>query len=781
MDTARVDICYRPLRIAWAIHSGDREAFRRAVRLTHTLWGGRFNPIVFADRPDEARQIIDLYRADMIVPIGDSVEVTNLLALFPYLINPFFGDGLFARDMQDGRRAQLLDIHNALAHWRDTPEWRGLEEQGLRRFVCAEDDPLADTLLVQTGAYPARDEIGIDYGEILAQAAMCIDCRVERALPLPFDLLEHPSLGFLTRFGLSRHYSVRAGWDYPGYYVGNAGDLDDLVVFWNLRAADISLQFFDPAHADRYAVVRPENERRILASVAHLDEHRRRIAVWSRIEPIENGLIHFPGQPLTACRVDSEFFWRGGGIRPPMMILGEASSLGVFSRDSGKPRVSFALGNKPFSEDRWFYTQHLIASVEVLGSDEQYTFHPPYVPEWNEFVSREMHFQHDKVRIEPDRTGIVINAADHNAFLNGLPASTLVEKLFESAGQRARLSGGGLIARQVISRLGGLTGARVFKIPGVRRLLKTYGPRDPFTKISALQLIGGRDPQNPQANFGDHRQLYIEARPFGTDLTAEMVFEYLVEKGLFRIGAELTCPTCNLANWIALDELKQRNVCELCGNGFDAARQLVRGVFHYRRTGVFGLEKNTQGAVPVVLTLQQLEVNLGGTRDDNIYGASYDLVPIAGADPPCEVDMVMIVPRVYPDKAEVILGECKDQGGIIDATDIANLRRIADALPRNRFETYILLVKLGPFTPEEIALAQALNGPYQRRVIMLTARELEPYHLYERTEQELGIQSHGGSLAELAAVTSRIYFQVASSSAAAPPPAATNEHSEASL
>jgi hypothetical protein len=250
-----------------------------------------------------------------------------------------------------------------------------------------------------------------------------------------------------------------------------------------------------------------------------------------------------------------------------------------------------------------------------------------------------------------------------------------------------------------------------------------------------------------------------------------MVFEYLVEKGLFRIGAELTCPACNLANWIALDELKQQNVCELCGNGFDAARQLVRGVFHYRRTGVFGLEKNTQGAVPVVLTLQQLDVNLGG-MDDGIYGASYDLVPIAGVDSPCEVDMVMIMPRVYPDKAEVILGECKDEGGIIDATDIGNLRRIADALPENRFETYILLVKLGPFTPEEIALARTLNGPYQRRVIMLTARELEPYHIYERTEQELGIQSHGGWPAELAAITSRIYFQAASCSADAPPSSA---------
>ena len=30
MDTTRVDICYRPLRIAWAIQSDDFESFRQA-------------------------------------------------------------------------------------------------------------------------------------------------------------------------------------------------------------------------------------------------------------------------------------------------------------------------------------------------------------------------------------------------------------------------------------------------------------------------------------------------------------------------------------------------------------------------------------------------------------------------------------------------------------------------------------------------------------------------------------------------------------------------------
>jgi hypothetical protein len=765
MDTARVDVCYRPLRIAWAIHSGDKDAFRQAARLSFTMWGGRFNPIVMADRPDEARHLIDLFRADLIIPIGTAPEVVALPAQFPHLITPYLPDQLFMRDRTEPARAHILDIHNALVHWRESGEWKAIEERGVRRFVWDADDPLADTFLIHYGDYPAATEIGIDYLDLLGQATLAIECRLDKTGPIPMDVHEHPSVGFLSRHGLRRHYSIRSGWDHAGFYVGSANNLDDLIAFWNLRAADISLQFFDPAHAARYAVIKPAAEQRTLAQLAPLDEHRRKLAIWSRTETTEP-LAHFGGQPLTSCQVGGPFFWNGGAVRAPMMILGEASALGVFGRELDKPKVSFALPDKPFSADKWFYTQHLVASVTVAGGDEQHTFHPPYVPEWNEFYARAMLVQYDRFRIEPERNGIVVEVADHDAYLYGLSVSALVEQLFRSAGFNAKLSGGGLIARQLIARLGGLGGVRAFKIPGVRRLLRTYGPREVFTKKGALELIGQRDPDNPAASFGDHRRLFIEPRPHDRALTPDAVFSYLVEKGMFRIGAELTCPSCNLKSWIALDTLKQDNPCELCGVVFNGTRQLVDSGLQYRRTGVLGLEKNSQGAIPVVLTLQQLEINLSGMRSGNIFAPSYDLAP-AGGGPRFEIDLVIVLPGRNDGKTEVLLGECKDQGGVIDATDIENLRRAADALPKERFEAYIPLVKLAPFTPEEIALAKTLNGPYHRRVIMLTARELEPYHLYERTEKELGITAHGGSAAELANITDHIYFQTAADAGAA--------------
>ena len=183
-------------------------------------------------------------------------------------------------------------------------------------------------------------------------------------------------------------------------------------------------------------------------------------------------------------------------------------------------------------------------------------------------------------------------------------------------------------------------------------------------------------------------------------------------------------------------------------------------MFRYRRTGVLGLEKNSQGAIPVILALQQLEVNLSHIRGGSVYAPSYHLVPNPGIDlPECEVDLVVIIPDGDWNRTQIILGECKDRGESLDANDIANLRRAADAFPANRFDTYIILTKLAPLTLKEIALGQSLNGAYQRRVILLTDTELEPYRIFERTKRTDGGQGYGGSPDGLAEMTAHIYFQ----------------------
>jgi hypothetical protein len=763
-DTLRVDVCYRPLRIGWAVCEGDIDAIRQAIRYSHALWGGRFNPILVIDREAEARQLVELFRVDVICPLGDSQEVNDFPKKFPHLISPFHGDSVFVKNETWGSFAHVLDIFNAISHWQNKPDWKVLKDAGLRAYQWQRNDALADVFLIQLGAYPSGDEIGMDYAELIAQAAEPTTYELQPQARIPADILEHPHFANIGQLGIQRHYTVRPGWDAPGFFVGNAADPDDVVCFWNLRACDIALWFVDPAHMGRYADVIPELGKTLQRMVEHRrHEWDRRLGVWSR-QAIDTAAELFGDMQLTRCHVHDDF-WLGGSVSPPMMSFGEASTLGVMGESNGVPQVSFAFANKPLDGDVHFHTQQLVASVSLVGGlydDEENTFEVPYVPELNEFYARNMHFDYAKFRIEPERLGLVIHATDHDSFLKAMPVSDLVTRIFSMAGFESKLSNSGRIVRQLLTQLGGLQGARAFKIPGARQLLKKFGPRDTFTRETARDVIVDKTPEHRSGSFSAHTGLFLGPRPMGTQLTPPEVFSYMVDKGLFRMGVDLDCAKCGMSSWVALDALKQQAMCELCGHSYDATRQLLDSKWRFRRSGVLGAERNAQGAVPVALTLQQLDANFNRGSSRSLYSASLDLQPTANvALPKCEVDFVWLIRGRYPDRSAVILAECKDQGPIKleeFQRDVDNIRRIADALPKHRFVAYALFVKLAPFTAEEIASARTLNSKYERRVILLTARELEPYLIFERLKVEQGVESHGGSPEELANVTAQLYF-----------------------
>jgi len=763
MDTLRVDICYRPLRIGWAIKSDDFAAFRKAVRYSFALWGGRFNPILCVDLEDECSQLIDLFRVDMIIPIGDSAEVKDFPKKYPYLINPFFHDSIFLKGGDNSPPASnVLDMHNAFAYLHDKQSWKKIKEIGIQCYSWAAEDPLADVFLTQLGDYPDKEEVGSDYFGSLRRTSEFTEITLDLAQPIPTSTIEHPSISYMSHHGMKRYHGIRSGWKSPGFFVGSATDLGDLVCFWNLRASDIVLWFIDPKYPERYANLLPAWEKLLRDEVAgYRHEWDRRIAVWTRWDNLDEACKPFGDSDLVRCQIGFGT-WNGYNVRAPIMYFGRTSALGVLSGEESKPKVSFVLSDKPFHGDSWFHSQHLVASVSFIGGlyrDEQHTFNPPYLPELNEFYARTIHFQYNKLRIEPGSIGIVIDATLHDIFLYALPVTELMDRVFDMAGYEARLSNPGLITKQLITQLGGLQGGRVFKVPGVRRLLKTFGPNKSITKKTALNIIGSNDPDRPDKKFDDHKDLYIEPRPRGEKLTPHTVFGYLVEKGLFRVGVDLTCPSCQIKSWIPLESLKHRVICDLCGHEHNVTRTLAdMNEWHYRKSGVFGVEKNAQGAVQVFLTLQQLDTNIHRSLRGSIYSPSLDLMPkkdVGGTK--CEIDFVCIIPGPYPERTTVILGECKDQGPIT-SDDVSNLRRIADDLPKKRFETFIILSKISQFTDDEINIAKTLNDEYRQRAILLSANELEPYFISDRTDDESGSRLNWNSPKEMAQSTARLYF-----------------------
>lgn len=755
MNTLSIQLRYRPLRLGWCVLKDDVEAFRRALRLTFTLWGGSFNPVIPVDDPALAAALVKLFRVDALVPVSTGELVNAFLADHKHLPWPIMEGGLFIETMSHGRTSTMVDIRHPLAQlhesfFRNNPS----PVPGLEIHRWEENDPLADVFLCSFGAYPAAQETGVDYTALAQQALI----GVPHIIPLDGELavpsIDKESVASLCRTHIRRHYAIRNHWYWPGFYVGRAGCFDDLVTFWNLRAADIALEFFDERYAAR--LNRPTQY-----WANHLRQMPSRpvgfqgIALWHRAEhPIDAARAFFGNEGLTMCRV-SEGTWNGLNVRAPIVYFADAGVLAAVDESGNTPAISFSMVNRPFAEFPKVHHQHYVLSVEPgvgLFGNEQATLHWPFLPELNEYYGRQAYGLWNAIRSEPDAVGIVTSVLTEHARVRALSVTELITRVFEYAGIAAAPSKPGLVASTLIRQMGGLDGCRPFKIAGVRTLIEKHRPDEAFSRSTAMLTIKG---QGADRLLSEYQGLYIAPRPQGVSLTNDAVLAYLLEKGVFRAGLTFHCPNCQLDFWRSLDEARSRLECDYCGHAFNTTPQLRDKDWAFRRSGLFGHDDHQQGAIPVLLTLQQL-VHAPGTREA-VFSTAMELKPQGANIRACETDFVVMVENRSEQHIDVVIGECKSRQPIT-SDDVAKLKAVADAFPRDRFTVYIVFAKLCDFSTEEIKAIKSVNGPHGLRAVLFSVNELEPYRPYDRLTETPEIQRGLSGFAEMAAVTARVFL-----------------------
>jgi len=244
MHTVSINLRYRPIRFGWCVRTGDVAALRRAVKLSFTMWGGRFNPIIPVDDPALGDALIRLFRVDALAPTSDHEDVRTFIKKYKHLPWPFMGDELFVEDMRGEKRPRVVDISHPIEklheeHYRNNPNRNPVID--LVRWDA--EDPLADVLLLSFGAMPDANEVGIDYSHLVRLRLNGVPVVIANGADIPtLDVLRMTLARLNTAF-LRRHYVIKSR-DDPGFYIGMADDFNDLVSFWNLRAADINLFFW---------------------------------------------------------------------------------------------------------------------------------------------------------------------------------------------------------------------------------------------------------------------------------------------------------------------------------------------------------------------------------------------------------------------------------------------------------------------------------------------------------------------------------------------------------
>lgn len=729
------------------------------MRLSHTLWGGRHHPIIPIDvnDPNCARKLISTFRVDALYPVKRDAEMEKFISQFPHLPWPLFHKELFIGGMK-GKINTMLDVQHPLRYiYEERQKNLPILREAPSIFQWEQDDPLARIFLATMGGYPTSEETGHKYAAMFEKYLTPVTLTLNKQNPVPNDLHERFFPNGLTDVFLRRDCNPNR--EEGGFYYGDANDFEDVLNFWNLRASDIDLFFYDPQYAQRLDDLKDHYTKALLAAPSRLGDSKR-VAVWGKTHESIKDVSAFGTQVMgyaVHARDGDGGIWNGLDVKPPIMHFESQSCLATVSDNTGQPTISFELPEKPWSQDIRLTHQHAVATVwpiTDISKGGDWTLQIPYIPELNEYFGRECHFEWNCARAEREGLGVVIGINHDIMNLHALRCREVISKTFEAFGMKSKPSPAGLICNRLIQQLRGLQGCRVFKISGVRNLIEKYNPEQFFTRSDAIQTIRQEDPVTKIVAFSRFERLFIESRET-PKLAPEDAFKYLVKNGVFRVGLKFECKSCELTFWRHLDDVKTVLNCEYCGNEFNITPQLRDRDWAYRRSGLFGRDDHQCGSIPVVLTLQQLDTFTH--THPSIYATSMEIEPTTAAIDKCETDFVLLT-KTYKPKVQIVIGECKTRKEITDQ-DVANLTKVADAFPRERFDVFILFSKLDGFSDVEVERCRKAQDQYRKRVIMLTDRELEPYFIYERTEQDFDIDKHAVTLDDLAKNTEDIFFK----------------------
>jgi hypothetical protein len=623
-------------------------------------------------------------------------------------------------------------------------------------------DPLFSVLF---GRYPAPNNQIADYEGGIRRAYDVTQESISGVVPA--ELLDGIPPLALTTYDMTRRRDP-TGWLNPSIVLGSATDFDDLVLFWNLRAAGATMCFYDPAASARLGAF----------ANGFLDKLRGRapgapgrVNFWMRrcVAPDETWRpdLNLADMPVTLADGRGNDIWNGLNIQPnrPQFSIWHRDVVPSYTESDGNAAVSFALPDRPFDDDDvQSLGQKFVVVIDAsqYGAVEDLTFETPFVPEMNEFYGRNFYHDYDSARaqlggMDKGAVGIITSISTQRLEISPYHVLDWIARFFALCGMSCERSEPGLRCKRLISQIGGLQDCRVLKIRGVRNLLRKYGVEESFTRTGAIEAIRDVDAATGSVGFDAFKQLHIEYRREG-DLKPDDVLKYLLARGVFRVGLEFKCPNCELASWVHLDDVRTKSSCSYCDHTYDVTPQLKDRDWRYRRSGIFGRDDNQLGGVPVAVTVQQVDTTLHDRL--MMYSPAMDLRSIGADIEPCESDFVVVVSGalgVSESPVQILIGEAKT-GKPIDAQDVRKLGKVAAAIPKHLGQCFILFSKTEAFTPDEIALARTLNSEYERRVILWSQDELEPYFLYERAADRLGQLRYASTLTDMANVTHQLWF-----------------------
>jgi hypothetical protein len=160
---------------------------------------------------------------------------------------------------------------------------------------------------------------------------------------------------------------------------------------------------------------------------------------------------------------------------------------------------------------------------------------------------------------------------------------------------------------------------------------------------------------------------------------APWLYDYLIDKGIFKLGARVQCPRCLRNSWFSLDDLRDTVNCPRCLHGFPAIGNLDSRTWSYKTTGPFSVPSYADGAYSVLLTPNSFDdIKMHTMRTTSVVSFTAQ----APGKKNLEADFGLLwQDSLYGEKKDgVMFGESKTYGRF-ERADFERMRYIAKTFP----------------------------------------------------------------------------------------------------
>lgn len=619
-----VDIKVRPVKLAYLVDPNNVKHVREAIRLSSTLWGGVYFPIIplYKRMPSTWKEkhfkaplpkdvilgYIEAFDPDILVQFSKDVSAfipeTGLKIIKPeeiwqslneenHLI-PKFGLGIFEllndifkEYFKYKAKYPIKIIIPKISH-QFSLFWASLFGEIPSKIVSVIEKNYFEPLEIQT----------IDFQLNKLMEVM------SRSVFFPRKITQH-GLNHFNRSGFRRDANI---------YFLDATKTEDIIDFWNLRALgrsvipvpkqlqddpqlkEIVIRFLkayrrpwkhDPKVCDYASMIRARN-----CTMEEMKEYSKTLRIDRK--PDDPSSDPFFSLQHWYPRIWDEWARDKDGAIPDDIYGNEEDSFEI--ADTKELRIRMKSLLPKLAKKYGYHGEPRCAneiSFRLYGSMEYLAEVFPKSSGKN--FTRVISGLTSRGEWRVCRNGLVKLVKDDFNETRDIPtAESIMFSWLTDMGWKPALSEPGLLAKQIYRKLEGH--------PTVLRNEKLLGVLE--------HMNGGlvkRDGSPAEENkIGQERDLPIaEVKSrFGASSKRGDLYNYLLSKEIFKLGLRMQCPHCIRNSWFPLESIRDTFTCPKCLNAFSSVGNVDNATWSYKTAGPFSVPNYADGAYAVLLTLE---------------------------------------------------------------------------------------------------------------------------------------------------------------------------------